>query len=315
MPSWPSAAPRPCGRRARARARAILDLLLRSVVVALELQRAPPVDSRRQRRAAHPRRLGPGHGVRRRRGDAPRSRRRGARSGARSRGATAKGVLAELLGGLLERSDVLGLLARAGRCCCRWRGASRAGRTGRRIVGGDERESAAEVLERGRIDVAACRVLAGAAQVVDRVDDFARALVVLGDQAEVLARAIAAAHDQPVGRQAMLLLARLLEHALVGDLVQHMVLEDELARALEGAGIAAVGQLASRQAVERGRRLRRDALQRFVPEHVADHARLLQRRLLCGGRPSMRACRTPASVDGTRTSSSLSAETRHGSLR
>ena len=33
-----------------------------------------------------------------------------------------------------------------------------------------------------------------------------------------------------------------------------------------------------------------------------------------GGRPSMRACRTPASVDGTRTSRSLSAETRHGSL-
>ncbi len=50
----------------------------------------------------------------------------------------------------------------------------------------------------------------------------------------------------------MLLAARLLEHALVGDLVQDVVLEDELARALEGARLAAVGELAPRQAVERG---------------------------------------------------------------
>ena len=78
----------------------------------------------------------------------------------------------------------------------------------------------------------------------------------------------------------MLLAPRLLEHALVGDLVQHVVLEDELARSLEGARLAAVGELAPHQAVERGGRRRGDALQRLVPEHVADHARLLQRRLL-----------------------------------
>ena len=115
----------------------------------------------------------------------------------------------------------------------------------------NEGEGAAEVVERGRVDVAARRVFAGLAQVVDGIDDVAGALVVLGDQAEVLARAIAAAHDQPVGGQAMLLAPRLLEHALVRDLVQHVVLEDELARALEGARLAPVGELAPRQPVER----------------------------------------------------------------
>ena len=114
----------------------------------------------------------------------------------------------------------------------------------------------------------------------------------------------------------MLLAPRLLEHALVGDLVQHVVLEDELARALEGARLAPVGELAPRQAVERVACGRGDPLQRLVPEHVADHAGLLQRRLLrpAAGRRCAPAGRR-SSVDGTRTSSSLSAETRHGSLR
>ena len=137
----------------------------------------------------------------------------------------------------------------------------------------------------------------------------------LGDQAEVLARAIAAAHDQPVGRQAMLLLARLLEHALVGDLVQHVVLEDELARALEGARLATVGELAPRQAVEGGRRpLARCAAELRPRRRGRSRSPAAARSSRPAAEPSMRAWMTPASVDGTRTSSSLSAETRHGSL-
>ena len=230
--------------------------------------------------AAHACRLGQGDGARRRRGGAGVVADEERERGARSRGASAKRVVTELLGSLLERGDVFGLLvAPAGVAVDR---ATRLEQreAGRRIVGRNERQGAAEVVERGRVDIAARRVLAGAAQVVDGIGDVAGALVVLGDQAEVLARAVAAAQDQPVGGEPMLLAARLLQHALVGDLVQDVVLEDELARALEGARLAAVGELAPRQAVERGDRRRGDALQRLVPEDVADHARLLQRRLL-----------------------------------
>src|SRR6187397_1550143 len=91
-------------------------------------------------------------------------------------------------------------------------------------------EGPTDVFERRRIGVAPFRILGGAAQVLDRVASVACALVVLGDEAEILARTIAAAKDQPVGNYAMVLLARLLQHALVGDLVQDVVLEDELAR-------------------------------------------------------------------------------------
>jgi hypothetical protein len=53
---------------------------------------------------------------------------------------------------------------------------------------------------------------------------------VIGDHAEMLACAVTAALDQPVGDHAMLLAPRPLEDALVRNLMQHCVLEDELAR-------------------------------------------------------------------------------------
>ena len=55
------------------------------------------------------------------------------------------------------------------------------------------------------------------------------------------------------------------------------------------------------------RALRVERGQRLVPEHRADHAGLLQRALLGGGRPSSRACSTPVRVGGTLVASSLSA--------
>ena len=128
--------------------------------------------------------------------------------------------------------------------------------------------------------VAARRVAAGPVEIVDGVAGVAGALVVVGDEAEMLARPIAAAHYQPLGRLPVLIAPGALEHAVVGDLVQHVVLEDELARALEGARLAAVRELALQQTVERCRLDRRNAMQGLVPEHVADDAGLLQRPLL-----------------------------------
>ena len=154
---------------------------------------------------------------------------------------------------------------------------------GCRVVGRHERECPGEVIERRGAGITGGGVFTGLAKVVDRVDGVTGALVVFGNQAEVFARAVAAAHHEPVGRLAVVLALVALEHTLIGDLMQHMVLEHEFVRALEGAGLAAVGELASHQAVECIRRAGRDAAQGLVPEHVADHARLLQRSFLAGG--------------------------------
>ena len=112
MPSWPSAVAstlRSPSSRASTSDSSICSCA--AVVVALELQRARPVDARRQRRGADACAFGPGDGARRRRRHAgivaDEERERGAHAG----GAGAKGVVVELLGDLLERGDVLGLLA------------------------------------------------------------------------------------------------------------------------------------------------------------------------------------------------------------
>ncbi len=145
----------------RARTSDSLDVRLRPGVVALELESARPVDARRERCGAHPRRLGQGDGARRRRGGAGVVADEERERGARPRGAGAKGVVAELLGSLLERSDVFGLLAAPAGVAVDGAARLEQGEAGRRIVGGNEREGAAEVVERGRVDVAARRVLAG----------------------------------------------------------------------------------------------------------------------------------------------------------
>ena len=91
----------------------LLDVHLRGRVVALELERARPVDPRRQGGAALACGVGPGDGARRRRRRAgivaDRERQRRAHAG----GAGAHRIVVELLGGLLDRRDVVGLLAAA----------------------------------------------------------------------------------------------------------------------------------------------------------------------------------------------------------
>ena len=114
----------------RAERERFLDVPSRPGVVALELERAPPVDARRQRRGAHPRRLGQGDGARRRRGDARVVADEERESGARCprRGRERRRHRAARQPARARRR--LRPARRAGRCCCRWRGASRAGRSG-----------------------------------------------------------------------------------------------------------------------------------------------------------------------------------------
>ena len=70
---------------------------------------------------------------------------------------------------------------------------------------------------------------------------------------------------------------------------------------------AARDQLLAQQRRQRRRVRRIDRRERPVPEHMADHAGLLQRAAARrGGRPSSRACSTPVSVGGTRVASSRS---------
>ena len=185
-----------------------LDVRLRRGVIALELERARPVDPRRQGGATLAGSVGPRDRARRRR-----RRARIVADGECQRRAKAGGtgthrIVVEPIGGVLDRRDVVGLLAASAGDAVDGDSRLEEREAGRRVVLMNQGESTAEVVEGRGVDVAARRVFARLAQVGQRVVDVAGPLVVIGDQAEVLARAIAAADDEPVGGQPMLLAPR-----------------------------------------------------------------------------------------------------------
>ena len=107
----------------------------------------------------------------------------------------------------------------------------------------------------------------------------------ISNESVVFSGALATRGHQPLRRQTVLLALVPLEHAVVGNLVQEMVLEHVLADTLERAGVTGAHQIASHQDIKRLRRSRSNMSQRLVPEHMADHAGLLQRSLRGGRQP------------------------------
>ena len=161
----------------------------------------------------------------------PHSRRDERMRRAKVRGVGAIEIVIELLGGSLESPRSRPAARAAGQCRCTPDiGCAAARPCGRMRRPREPARAPDQVVERGLVHIPVDGILARVPKIARGVDLVAAPLVVLGDHAEVFFRAIAAAHDQPVCRQAMLLAPRLLEHALIGDLVQHVVLERELAR-------------------------------------------------------------------------------------
>ena len=257
---------------------------LRACGVALELQRAAPVHVGRLGGIRLARALGPGHGLRGRCGRARVVAADKCVSGAKASGAGTAGVVVERIGQGLERLHVGQRLGAPAGVAQHRAALQQQCEAGLGIGLGGQREGAAQAVERGHVGIAAGCVFTGLAEIQRRVGVVAAALEVLCDQTEVFARALAAARRQPIGRAAVLLALVALEHAVVSHLMQQVVLEDVLVHALERAGLAAVHQLAALQRFQRRRRglgrIAGDALQGLVPEHMADHAGMLQRRAL-----------------------------------
>ena len=101
---------------------------------------------------------------------------------------------------------------------------------------------------------------------------------------------------EPTGA-GMALQPRRLEHALVGDLLQQLVLERVFAAVNAEALVARHDQMPMQQGRQRARRRRVDRSERLVPEHMADDRRLLQRwRSPAAARPDAPAARRSGST-------------------
>ena len=122
-------------------------------------------------------------------------------------------------------------------------------------------------------------MLGRARQVFARTRGLTRLLEVLGGHREEVVHARAGLAGQPFTSLGVVAAAQAFEHRVVGDLVQHLVAERELARAAEAGIGMRHDQRALRDAGQGGCRLRVDGRERQVPEHEADHGGLLQRQL------------------------------------
>ena len=255
---------------------------LRVGIVALELQRARPVNLTVERGTGRARRLRPADGALA--GDACAGivAEEERESCAPARDARACGRVVDFLHELLEFGDVGRVLDPPPGVAVDPPSHGQQVEARCDIVGRCDVQGAAYIVERYLVNEATGGILAGLAEVVDCVGGVAGALIVLGDQAVELADAIAAADDEPVGNLAVQITPQPLQHTLVGDLMQHMMPEGELARALERARLAPIDKLAPSQGLERVAGVQRDPAQRLVPEHVTDNARVLQRVLLMG---------------------------------
>src|SRR5207344_2632473 len=101
-----------------------------------------------------------------------------------------------------------------------------------------------------------------------------RALVVIRDEPVELTGALAALGHEPLGSPTMLIALVASEHTVVGRLMQQMVLERILPHPLERARFTNTNQIPVQKTVEGLGHPRSDALQRLIPEYVADYARL-----------------------------------------
>src|SRR6185312_839039 len=133
------------------------------------------------------------------------------------------------------------------------------------------------------------RLRPGALEELGGLARLAGLLVVVGDQARVLAHARAALGHEPIGRLGVQLQPRLLEDAFVRHVAQEGVLEDVFLRADERGGVPAEDHLLAAQGVEhavlavgRGGGVA-EPVDRAVPEDAADDGRALERLALAGG--------------------------------
>ena len=108
-----------------------------------------------------------------------------------------------------------------------------------------EVERSTEVAQRGIRDIGSGGNLSRLAPVGYRGLGVGRALVVVRDEPVELGGALAALGHQPLGGQVVLQALVVPEHAVIRHLMQQVVLERELAHAVEGAGLTTADQIAA----------------------------------------------------------------------